>query len=315
MNSKKLAIIGAVVLVIIGSVIAAGCTTTQTTNTGTAVSSSNLTNQIAGAWQTQYLDGGVKFYGVMLINTDGTAHWYSHRKTLDLPDSLVFNETWEKIGDHKFGIKNLNTGTTYQYEYNPVTDTIQEISDDPVGIFSRIDPIVGIWAGPAKSTDGIATSVILTTGGGFSFGVYNDGTVDITGLTWKKNEDGTYAIAYNNGDTRTYTLSQDKKTLTTDDGRTKKRYFDETPSIAGVIGAWYNKDKNEAILLNGNGTGVFKGKDSISKFNWKMNDIGKFTFTTTDGKEYQITFDFATNTFTNSDGIKFIRPTETMESR
>ncbi|HJJ55181.1 MAG TPA: hypothetical protein O0X50_03745 [Methanocorpusculum sp.] len=157
----------------------------------------------------------------------------------------------------------------------------------------------------------------------FSSVVTEDGTVEYTGLTWTKNADGTYAVAYRNGDSRTYTVSQDGTTLTTDDGRMKTKCSPSMIQVAAVIGPWYNKEMMKIISLNADGTGILKGKDVTAVFTWKADGTGKYIFTVTDGKdvtnaslkgkEIVVTFDNIHNALIDSEGNTFVRPAETVK--
>ncbi|HJJ55180.1 MAG TPA: hypothetical protein O0X50_03740 [Methanocorpusculum sp.] len=144
---------GVLALVVLGCVIAAGCTSVPTAETALQTED----NPMAGQWQTICDYNGKPYSAIMILNPDGSAAWYTYRDVIlaassdyteDTPGSMFFDEVWKATGDTTLTVQNMVAGALFpgpfQYVFDPVNQTIQELSDDPVGIFTRVDDIVGI---------------------------------------------------------------------------------------------------------------------------------------------------------------------------
>jgi len=320
---KKLVFIGAVALVLLGCVIAAGCTSTPTTQQTT--SKDNALSLPVGEWIcTKYTtDEGKTVTAIQTIKADGTGYW------MDLNDSnpgfqldRIYKSNFSKPDQNGAFEKVSSSGNTRKMVYDAAKGTITQSGKN---VYTRLDPIVGIWSGNSALKNGTAvTNIFKPDGTGITVTVFENSSVAHVKLTWKKNTDGTYAVDFNNETKQIYTVASDGKTLKTDDGRTKTKQFLDTTFLVSVTGPWYNKEKNALTVFNADGTGFIKSQ-SIFPFTWKLTDIGKFTVTYTDGigvdgtslkgKTFEWTYDRDNNVFSSSTGTKYIRPNGEIEGK
>jgi len=319
MNMKKLVFIGAVALVVIGCVIAAGCTSTPTTQQTT--SKDNAISLPVGEWISTNFNSseGKTVTAIQTINADGTGYWMElNGSNPGFQIARAYTSNFSKPDQNGAFEKASSTGKTHKMVYDAAKGTITQ---DGKNVYTRLDPIVGIWSGIATAKDnyGNVTTVIKPDGTGLNYISYANGTAMVSKLAWKKNADGTYEVDYGRGNKRVETVDSTGKTLKTEDGRTKIKQ-----NLMSVTGSWYNKDNDRFMVLNGDGTGVGLNKNGVTKFTWKPA-IGKFTLTYLEGtiddgtslkgKTLEWTYDRDNDVFSSSTGTKYIRPLESIKGK
>jgi len=236
-----------------------------------------------------------------------------------------YTGTWKKIDDSTFKIIDNSTKEEYEYTYNKANDTLKSKQENTVCILNRTEPIVGIWSGTSseKTGNGNSTMLIKPNGTGLANISHDkDGTVDIYKLTWKKNTNGTFTLAIVDGHNRTYTVAADGKTMKSDDNRTfTKKFLDESFLVENT-GLWYNKENNHIASFNADGTGFFNhGIYGVAHFTWKYGDNDntvKVTYIDGEdikGKVYTWTYNPEKKEFTDGEGAKFIRTTESVKGK
>ncbi|HJJ31825.1 MAG TPA: hypothetical protein O0X97_06225, partial [Methanocorpusculum sp.] len=322
MNFKHLALLGAAALVVFGCVLAAGCTSTEQTQAVTPLSSA------AGEWYCpECTDGnGNTVTAIQTIKADGTGYWMQladdkrgfrieriYTSEFTAPDQ---NGAFDKVS---------STGMTHKMVYDAAKDTITQ---DGKNVYTRLDPLAGIWYGASViDNDGKTTTLFKPDGtGGLIVSNADKGTAEVLTLTWKKNADGTYAVKYSNGIERTYTVDDSGLTASLNTGSMRTKAFTDSTYLMSVTGAWYNKDNDRSAVFNADGTGFLVSKSGIAPFTWRLKEIGKFEITYTGGtwddgtiakgKVTEWTYDRENDVFTStSDGSNYIHPAETVEGK
>jgi len=200
MNVKKLAIIGAIALVVVGCVIAAGCTSSTTQQTQTSGTTSNI--PWIGMWGTLYKYGdGTSGYATILIKEDGTAIWTGYDVNLNEKKTKIYEETWKQTGENKITLTNPSTGKSYNYEYISGNDTLSETNDGIVNVYNRLEPILGTWG--TRCIDyysGCEITTFLPDGTGKDRMIYLNEKYEDRTFTWTKTGFNTYKLTFSNGD-------------------------------------------------------------------------------------------------------------------
>ncbi|HJJ31844.1 MAG TPA: hypothetical protein O0X97_06320, partial [Methanocorpusculum sp.] len=321
MNFKHLALLGAIALVVFGCVVAAGCTSTEQTP------ESNPLSSVVGAWYCPEFIGSNEdaVTAVQTIKADGTGYW------MQLADGtpniqLVRAYSSEFTAPDRNGAfdKLSSTGLTHKMVYDAAKDTLVE---DERNVYTRLDPLVGIWYGISSINKDNKTATQFKPDGTGVLIVSNAdrGTAKVLTLTWKKNADGTYAVIYSDGKERTFTVDPSGLTASLNSGTVTTKAFTDTSYLMSVTGAWYNKDKDISAVFNADGTGFLVNKNGIAPFTWNMKEIGIFELTFSDGtgldgsslkgKTFEWSYDRENDVFTSSYGTKYIHPAETVEGK
>jgi len=317
MNGKKIAIIGVIALIVIGCVVAAGCTSSTSTSTTTTT----VNDKIIGVWT------GVDNYNgsntVTIINNDGTGLY-----TASFHDGTIecYTLKWTANKDGTYSAEYINgdkrtytidssgnvlTSNSGNVKYKKSDNTVQK------GFWLKRetqDKIIGLWSGVDNFDKSITSTLIREDGTGHFMAVPPEGDTVIESLTWTPNNDGTYALKFSSGDDRTYSLDSTGSILTSSSGNIKYRNTQD-PTLVGI---WYNKDDKTVVVFNANGTGFWKdaGKEKAN-FKWEGDINGGFKTTYIDGdnkgKTFEWTIDYVNNVLTSSSGHKFTYPKETIK--
>ncbi|HJJ39439.1 MAG TPA: hypothetical protein O0X42_04800 [Methanocorpusculum sp.] len=323
MNFKHLALLGAIALVVLGCVLAAGCTSTEQTPADNPLSS------VVGVWYcTEPADSnGNPITAIQTIKADGTGCW------MQLADDnpgiqLIKAKTSVFTVPDKNGVfeKKSSDGNTYKMVYDSTKDIIRDEKDEKI-TYTRLDPLVGIWYGAAENGKSRKTTTLFKPDGTGVLMISNqdNGTADLFTLTWKKNADGTYAVKFSDGEERTYTVDASGLNAATSSGMVRTKAFTDSTFLMSVTGAWYNEERNALAAFNADGTGFLNYVNGILPFTWRLKDIGTFEVSYTGGnwddgssakgKVTEWTYDRENDVFTSSYGIKYIRPAETVEGK
>jgi len=324
MNVKKLAIIGAVALVVIGCVVAAGCTSTSTTTTTT----SGTTDSFVGVWIGSGTTSGGQATFFAIINEDGSLteiHLY------DSGETIHEKGTWKKNAD---GTYTLTGDGSDKYGEKSVIYTLQsngKTIKSSSGIeFTRVDPIIGIWYN--KGTDYINgkpakfSTVFLPDGTGYNLVTYDDNSTKVIHIKWTRNSDGSYTRTDANSFSDTFTLDKNSEKLTSSKYKEliKEKMFIDIFSDYSMLGPWYDEKNNYLTFFNADGTGTtYKGKEQAENnviFTWELKEPGKYVLhvksgTASGGQDISgqdriWTYDRVNDTFTAQDGTVCIRPKE-----
>jgi len=313
MNVKKLAIIGAIALVVIGCVLAAGCTS----NTTTQQTSSD--DKIVGNWTFPYDDGnGVTGTAIDVIKKDGTGfHVIITEDGKRLQGYYPF--TWKNNNDGTFSLTFKDSNSVTKMTYDASTDTYVDKEGFNV-IHKRLDPITGIWFVDGKDTNGKpekVTHLLKPDGTGFMIILHEDGSTNVKETTWTKNADGTYAIVISDGGKLVWTLDSAKEKITSSTGNILTKKFADSFYYLSILGPWYNPENKNLVTFNADGTGILNKGNEFVNFTWTIPEFGKFKLTYLDGdnkgKESIWTYDREKDTFTTGNLVKnvvLVRPTE-----
>ncbi|HJJ36225.1 MAG TPA: hypothetical protein O0X27_03495 [Methanocorpusculum sp.] len=138
MNGKKIAVLSALVLVVLGCIFAAGCTDAGSTP------AAEKTTGIVGTWipDIKFVENSLKQAGKLL----GAADEYLVGNLTTLPDSMNYSYqinaegtgtysilgtssplTWKSLGDNKYAVTTEGHESTFIYD--SVTDRIIEDAD------------------------------------------------------------------------------------------------------------------------------------------------------------------------------------------
>lgn len=290
-------------------------------------SQQNNTNNepIVGQWETKWKStqqaNSQEKPAIFSINSDGNAYWMTLANSPGYQIAGIVPEKWTKEGDNTYTFTNSNNDN-YKFEFNKEADTL--ISSNYGRTYTRLDPIVGIWTGKSSQNTGGGnnSTIIKSDGTGIDTIAFDDGTVDVYNLTWNMNSDKNYEVTLDNGMKRTYKISEDGKSLTTDDGRSKTKCFADSYFLVSVVGAWYCPEKNYSVVYNADGTGFgnYNGKKAYS-FTWEISKNG-VEVTCKDGvdkngndvtgKTFTWTYNREDNSLSSSSGTKYIRPTSSI---
>lgn len=192
MNFKKLALFGVIALVVLGCVIAAGCTSTQTPQTVTG-------EKIAGIWAGTDNFNGEKT--TTIIKEDGSGVFISVG-TNNIPERYFLN--WKKNTNGTYALDFAN-GDKRTYSVD-ATGTILTSSSGNIKYKHFMDNLVpGVWYNKERNV------LVLMNADGTGF--WNDDT-GLTSFTWDKVSDGKYATHNYNGATagKTFEWTYDKAT-------------------------------------------------------------------------------------------------------
>ena len=113
MKTKKIFVIGALALVVIGCIFAAGCTTSQSVAPLDEVTAAVL-DEIAGQWDAQYTWEGTTYEVIQMIERNGTGLW------VVLDGYTVFDSYTSIFGNFDANgnfEKTSSNGITYQMTY------------------------------------------------------------------------------------------------------------------------------------------------------------------------------------------------------
>jgi len=281
-------------------------------------------DKIIGTWGTTSVKDGQKVDNIFIFHDDGTGYWMKIVDTSDLSFTRMREQTILKIGDNSY-IAQCSAGRIYEIEYKPETDSFVV---DNKSEFKRLDPIVGIWTGNSNKGGNVVTTIMKKDGTGLTTTAFADGTSQVFKLTWKKNDKGSYDIVFCDGDTATYTLGSDKKSITTSTGLSKTKQFTDSYFMLPIIGSWINENGN-VLIINGDKTGTFKINNQVLPFTWdyKWNQTDKIDFTITyksgtatdgtnlAGKTFNWTYNLNSNKLINSAGTEYSHPEKTVEGK
>jgi len=274
MNVKKIAIIGAISLVVIGCVLAAGCTSNQSTIPATS------TNTIVGAWIAPYDNGnGMVGKDVEVFNADGIGYYIIYEDagfTHLLKNGQL---TWKKNDNGTY--ERTSNESVQTVIHNAETDTYTDFKY-PSAVKTRMDPVTGIWAGAGTAPSGkpsINTHVLLNDGTGYHFHTLGDGTITAGKNTWTRNSDGTYVLKFSDSVESTWKLNAAGNEITSSSGNSFKKYFADSYYYLSYLGKWVGKDSDSTVILCGDGTGLrINGTTGdIATFSWSIPEFGKLT--------------------------------------
>jgi len=298
--------------VVIGCVLAAGCTSSQQTL--------STDDKILGAWTHPTDQDDV----VVVMMTGGKGYIIGLAKEPGTRLLRYSPLTWTK---------NSNGTITHVIEgiSEPVILTYDAAKDqftDNLGYTStRMDPVTGIWFSEGKDSvigkNAKKSYTVKNDGTGILDLSYDDNTTKSVLFNWEKNADGSYTIAFaGNGNTVTWTLDKTKNTVTTSSGKQHTRKFADSYYYLSVLGPWYDEENNYLTFFNADGTGTtYKGKEQAKDnviFTWTIPEFGKFKLhiqsgTTPEGLD--ITgqdriwiYDRVNDTFTAQNGSVCVRP-------
>ena len=280
------------------------------------------TEPIVGQWTTKYQVGGKTVDAVMTLKKDGDGYWMTLGDVEGIQLTAINKDTWKKTGENTYQVTG-SSGRIYEEVYDPVACTLTE---DGTTVYTRLDPIVGIWHGQTASGDGGEISTIIKSDGtGVGTVSYDNGTSEVSRLTWKKNSDGTYVVAYSTGYTATYTVDSAGTRIVSSSGSIKEKAFLDSTFLMSIVGAWYNQDKDASYVFNADGTGFGFANGGMMPFTWNLKELGEFELAYTDeagsvdsdlvGKTFVWTYDRKNNVFTSSAGTKYIRPAESVKDK
>lgn len=143
-----------------------------------------------------------------------------------------------------------------------------------------MDPITGVWFSDYLDVNGnhLRSSLVIGADGtGVCYDVYDDSTVAIVDFIWTTSDDGTYAIVYEEGSTRVFTLNEAKDTITSSGGAVAKRVSSLADQRASIVGPWCNEKTKTVTIFNADGTGsIYKSGEVIGTFTWKNGEPDKF---------------------------------------
>jgi len=314
MNVKKLAIIGVIALVVVGCVLAAGCTSNTTTQQTTS------DDKIVGNWTFPYDNGeGVTGIGIEVIKKDGTG--FNIVTTEDGKRIQRYTPcTWKKNADSTYTFTFTNVNNVVKMTYDVATDTYVDKEYHNV-IHKRLDPITGIWFVDGSDEIGKSKLTVVTKndGTGYQVATYSDGTTRLSDLTWTKNADGTYSFIFSHypSQTRTWTLNAAKDTITTSFGNIYQKKFADSSYYLSYLGPWYNPETRSMFTINGDGTGSLKSGDGILNFTWTIPEFGKFKLTYLDGdykgKESIWTYDREKDVFNTATNYTLVHPNTSID--
>jgi len=317
MNLKKLAIVGVIALVVVGCVIAAGCTSNTTQQ-----NASDDLKEVAGAWVGNCTYNGVEYLAIQQINPDSTGSWVIYN---ELYGFEVYPSTFSNFDGKGHFDKKSSDGITYKMTYS--NGSLKESGGDLSNeiVYTRLDPILGIWFNemPIDGVNTKFTRVFKNDGTGFLIALGDDGSVKVSEFTWKKNDDGTYTTESTFGTVTKVTMDKEKKSLAfVGDGIsfTQERKFGDSilNRYMPNLGTWYNEESKYLTLFNADGTTVsFQDKKKVAEGTWKEKDVGTYVVTakgvsTTgddlSGKERIWTYNGKDNSLTSENGSVFVRP-------
>ena len=265
---KKLLLVGAIALVVIGCVIAAGCTTT---------SSSDSDDKFVGVW-TFTDDLGVN---IVVMKSDGTGFTTTIAKENGTRLVKYSKFTWTKNADgtitHNLEMQTSPITLTYDAEKETMVDNLQNT-------LTKADLITGVWF--SEGTDLITnkaakfTDIFKIDGTGVMAEELDDGTIQVVESAWKKNDDGSYSVTYADGFSDTFVLNQDDGTMSSKVNSAvaiMQRKFDDCHYYHSIIGPWYDKVNKTIVFVNADGTlAGYQNSKKITDGTWKMTDFGKF---------------------------------------
>jgi len=326
MNFKKLAVIGAVALVVIGCVLVAGCTSTQQSAQTTTTPGSTGITPVVGQWISNFTNNGETYTAVQTIKANGTGYWMRLAdNTPGIQLRVINKSTFDKIDGNGNFTKVSSDGNTYKLVYDPVTKTITQ---DGRNVYSKINPIVGIWSGIDNFDSNKTTTIINPDGTGVYNTLSSNGVVEFYTFKWTQNNDGTYNVDFHNGDKRIYSVDSTGTVLTSSSGNIKHKELLESTYLVSICGTWYDKGTDVSVIFNADGSGTFNGpKYGLKTFNWTINpETGNFVVTYNEGKSeydgsdvkgktFKWTYNREKNTFTDGNGITYLRPTESVTDK
>jgi hypothetical protein len=148
------------------------------------------------------------------------------------------------------------------------------------GCVSTPKDIIGTWTSeklidfPAPNVTQIVI-VFNPNGKGTETWVYNDGARYVSNMSWIKNEDGSYAYAYDSWIT---TISDDGNTTTDEEGRTYVR--EDGDILGGYVGTWITQKEYEyngilytitdKIYANNTGISLWTTHDGRTEQPWEI---------------------------------------------
>jgi len=265
---KKIMLISAVALVVLGCVIAAGCTSTQSTE------------KIVGAWIAPYDNGnGMVGKDVEVFNADGTGYYIIYEDagfTHLLKNGQL---TWKKNDNGTY--ERTSNESVQTVIHNAETDTYTDFKY-PSAVKTRMDPVTGIWAGAGTAPSGkpsINTHVLLNDGTGYHFHTLGDGTITAGKNTWTRNSDGTYVLKFSDSVESTWKLNAAGNEITSSSGNSFKKYFADSYYYSPYLGKWVGTNSNNTRFFYGDGTGfrINGTTGDISRFTWTIPETGKLT--------------------------------------
>lgn len=284
--------------------------------------------QVAGQWTAKCSVNGKTEDAILTVRNDGEGYWMVLGDARGIRVADVAKDTWKKTGENTY-VTSSSSGSTYNSVYNPATDslTMTNAQSGVKNTYTRLDPFIGIWSGTASAGlgSGKGTTIVKPDGTGIYNVAYDNGTVLSLVFTWKKNADGTYGLAYNEGVKRTYTVDASGKALVSDSGSTKTKAFLDSSFLISITGPWYCSDNDSFANFNADGTGFLNTQENIVPFTWKLTDIGKFEVTYTGGifdngdsakgSVSLWTYDRDNNVFTSPHGEKHVRLMDSLDNR
>lgn len=186
MQIRKLALLGAVALVAIGCVVAAGCTSTQTT----PVSQSG--DSITGIWFLNYTDdNGIHAKSTFVINDDGTGVRYV---VYDDSTADIRSMTWKETSEGVYAIA-YSSGESDTYKMNSAEDRIVTSVGEVVQKMRSLSGDDASLLGPWCNEKTNSVTIFNADGTG---SIYMKGTV-IGTFSWKSGDPGTFKVHYDTG--------------------------------------------------------------------------------------------------------------------
>jgi len=327
MNVKKLAIIGAISLVIIGCVIAAGCTSTTT-----STSTDHSLDSIAGIWYSEYIGSdGNTVKQTDIVKKDGSVHFL-----------LTYDDGTVSAGDYMVMKKADGTyvanlfGQSYTWNLNAAKDTITSTSGRSKKLMRNTNAlnIVGVWVNEEKN--------YLTSFNADGTGTNYKGKGNTPSkFTWTSTEPGKINIHYvsgidsngksNAGKEYTWTYDSTNKNISTSTGvklvtpTVSKEGFtimDTSSSFTSsdsIVGAWFSQyvdtngdTKKYTIYVSNDGTAyrtLTNADDSVSLFTTTVtkNTDGTYTYKGRDGSDIIWTLANDKKTFNSSTGLTYTK--------
>jgi len=314
---KKM-VIGIIIMIVIGCVFAAGCTSSTS-------STYNSDNKIIGTWTDNKTEYDSDIQQTFLFRPGGLGVEYQQSNGEYILTKIFSWKKFENSDGVRYDVSYNNGEGTNSFTYNSRHDTL---TSSLGGTFSRIqdavlDSIVGTW---------VLSSIYM----GEPLTLYMVFKWDNTGLdverlmggdtltypfTWKKEGD-LYKIEYNDGDKGTIVLDVENSTITyTDDaGKLETTIYKDLDSTGmnPIIGTWVgSNDLGETplsyvIRYKADKTGSeFDIEPSGNKmkyiFYWEEEEGNKYTVKFNDGDVYKVTYDPEKDTITYEDGSVMTR--------
>lgn len=255
---------------------------------------------IIGTWLLQA--GGRTF--VEVFRKDGSGYGVELADDYETRLLNYATFTWRNNADGTF-VCEPDGHEAFTLTYDEQADTINSGSI----VYTRLDPITGIWSGETTDSDGETvkiTHIYRIDGIDQVTALFADGTTSVTDFWWRKNEDGTFWVsAFDGSSSAVWTISEDNKTAASSTGNTFTKRYDDQYYYLSVIGPWYNEKTQALNTLCADGTGKRYNEDGVHDFTWEIPKFGQFKITYQSGpfkdQSCMWTYDRESNVFITDD--------------